>query len=301
MKVGQLKVNKKAKFDITKPENIPPKRTSVSPFFVEIVCAARGMGKTHSICQMLQHISNHNFYNRYISISPSYYSDIKQEATFEDIERKGNFLELYSECSEEILNEIQSNSKEYIQMWEDYHKKLKLWKLLKTKGVRKMTDEELAFLFEFVIDDEDLENIDESMIFGQYPDWLKRDQPPMTMIFLDDCYSSALMSKTRNNPLINLICNGRHQLSSLIIATQSLASIPRAIRSNTSIWILFPTKAKKDLEYLYAETANAFPSEEAFYECMNAVNREDHGFLYVDASSLKEPYVSITYDKPIEF
>ena len=301
MKIGQLKVSKKARFNIKKPENIPPQSPNVSPFFVELVIAARGMGKTHSICQMLQHISHNDFYNRWISISPSYYSDIKQESTFEDIEKRGGFLELYSECNEEILNQIQEDSKYYIEQWEDYQKKRELWEKLKKKGIRKMTDDELAFLFEFIIDDEDLDRIDEDMIFGQYPDWIKRDKPPMTMIFLDDCYSSSLMSKTRNNPLINLICNGRHQLTSLIIATQSLASIPRAVRSNTSIWLLFPTKAKKDLDYLFAETANAFPSEQAFHQVMNDVSKEDHGFLYVDASSLKEPFVSITYDKPVLF
>ena len=134
-------------------------------------------------------------------------------------------------------------------------------------------------------------------ILGEYPMWMRRNMPPITMIFADDQYAERLMSKTRNNPLIKLVVNGRHRRTSLIMATQSIASIPRAIRSNTQIWSVFPLKAPKDLNALWEEICGAFQDEEHFKAVMAEVKKQDHGFMFLDAASLKNPHLSIGFNQ----
>lgn len=302
MYIKPLVVNKKAPYTFNKPSTIPPEAKNVSPFFVHIACSARGFGKTHSILMLVQELARSGFYNRFIIASPTSKSDIKQSAVYEEIAEKYKYLvEAYPTVNEDILDEIQSNTKEYTKLWNEYFQKKKLFDKLKKRGVKSLTDEELTFLFNHLLEDGDLENLNEETIFADYPEWLRKDQPPTTHFFIDDCYAEGVMSKTRNNPLTKLVVNGRHQHTSLTIATQSLSSIPRAIRSNTSLWSVWNTKAKQDLDILLAEVENAFPSREHFYDCMEACKMVDYGFLYIDAASLKEPIVKIGYNDRINF
>lgn len=300
--IKELVVNKKAPYVLNKPATIPPEAKNVSPFWVHIACASRGFGKTHSILQLVQELARSGFYSRFIICSPTSTSDVKQSAVYEEIAEKYNYMvEAYPTCNEEILEEIQANTKAFIKMWNDYIAKKKMWDKLQKKGVKSLTDEELTFLFSYLIEGEDLEDITEDAIFQEFPEWLRRDQPPITHIFIDDCYAEGVMSKTRNNPLTKLVVNGRHQLTSLTIATQSLSSIPRAIRSNTQLWSIWATKAKKDLDILLEEVENAFPTHQHFYDAMEMSKMEDYGFLYIDGASLKEPIVKIGYNHPIKF
>ena len=300
MNVRELTLNKKQKYELRKPNDIPPECSNVSPFFVQIICASRGMGKTHSMMMLLHHIAQKGFYNRFISISPTYESDMKQQATYESIEKMGYEVKNYELPTDEILDEIVDEQKYYMELWDEYIIKKRLFEKFMRVGVRKMNDEELSILFnDFLEEDEFIP--DRELVFEGYPKWLRRDQPPLLHVFIDDCFAENVMTKQRNNRLTKMIVNGRHMLCSLSIATQSLSNIPRAIRSNTQIWCVFPTKAVKDLRILYEEVANAFPSETHFNRVMREVENTDYGFLYVDASSLKRPIIKIGFNDVVNW
>lgn len=297
MKVQQLKLNAKEPYVLNKPADIPPMESSVSPFYVWIVAGSRGYGKSWSILQMIQHIAKSNWYNRWVIVSPTQESDCKQKAVFDELERKGNYVERYEELNEDTLEEITNHTQVFKDSWLEYDLKRRLFDKLKKRGVKAMSDEELQFLVGMVDDDDfALDSLNEERIFGEYPAFMRRPIPVLTFIFVDDCYAERLMSKTRNNPLIKLVVNGRHQLTSMVFATQSLASIPRAIRSNTQLWSIFPTKSEKDLNVLWEEVVNAFKSKEEFDKIMDAVRSQDHGFLFIDGASLKKPHLSIGYN-----
>lgn len=298
-KVRDLKLRYSERFPIVKPSNIIPEEEGVSPFFVWISCGARGWGKTHSVLQMFQHIYKTRFYSRWILLSPTQESDLKQKALFDEIERSGLLVERYETMNEETLNQIEEDTYEYQEMWENYILHKDLLEKLHRSGIKALTDEEILFLTGFFDEDIDLSTINDEDILGQYPMWMRRDMPPTTMIFADDQYAERLMSKTRNNPLIKLVVNGRHRRTSLVMATQSIASIPRAIRSNTQIWSVFPLKAPKDLNALWEEVCGAFDDENHFKLIMDEVKRENHGFMFLDASSLKTPHLSIGFNNKI--
>lgn len=301
MKVEPLVIKKKPKYVFNKPEGIPPEVKGVSPFWIHIVVASRGFGKSHSICQLIKHMAKYRFFNRWIIVSPTYEIDNTQNSTYEDLAEMGFEVEHYEEATEETIEDIDEKTKGYIAMWEEYHKKKQIWDKLKSKGEKALKDEELEYLFNFMFDDEDLSSLTEEEVFADYPRWLRRDQPPATHLFYDDCYSSKLMSKTRNNGLINQVVNGRHKFMSMTMAVQALASIPRAIRMNTQLWSIFPTKSQRDIDVLLLEVENAFPSHAHFYRCMEMAREENYGFLYIDGASMKNPIVKIGYNKPVDF
>jgi len=302
MRVEPLVIKKKPKYTFDKPDGIPPEMKGVSPFWVHICVASRGYGKSFSICSLLKHMAKTGFYNRFIIVSPTYNSDITQNSTYEDIANMGYFVEHYDEATEENIKEIEENTKAYIELWEDYHRKKQIYDKLQKRGEKSLTDEELMTLFnEYLDDDVEVSEISETELFGDYPDWLKRDMPPATHIFYDDCYSSKLMSKTRDNPLIKQVVNGRHNFTSLSMAIQSISALPRSIRSNAQLWSVFPTKSKKDIDNLLLEVENAFPSHAHFYKCMEKAKDQEHGFLYIDGASMKHPIVKIGYNNRVEF
>lgn len=297
--VKQLNLNYAEKFLINKPSSIIPQEENVSPFFVWLSCGSRGYGKTHSVLQMLQHIYPTRFYNRYILLSPTQESDLKQKALFDEIEKSGLLVERYNTMDEPTLNKIESDTYQYTEMWENYMLHVKLLDKLRHHGVKALTDEEILFLTGFIEENMDIGLIRDADVLGQYPQWMRRNMPPITMIFADDQYAESLMSKTRNNPLIKLVVNGRHRRTSLIMATQSIASIPRAIRANTQIWSVFPLKSPKDLEALWQEICGVFDNFEEFNMIMDKVKEQDHGFLFLDAASLKTPHLSIGFNNKI--
>lgn len=297
--VKDLRLRYSEKYPVVKPSNIIPYEEGVSPYFVWLTIASRGFGKSWSILQMIQHIYPTGFYNRWIIVSPTQESDLKQKSMFDEIEKSGLLVERYSELNEHVLKQIEELTYAYTDIWENYILHKKLLEKLRKSGVKSLTDDEVLFLTGFLDEDIDISSIRDEDILGEYPTWLRRSMPPITFIFIDDCYSERLMSKTRNNDLIKLVVNGRHRRTSLVMATQSIASIPRAIRSNTSIWSVFPLKSPKDLNILFEEICSAFDDEEEFNLIMEAVKQEPFGFLFLDASSLKNPHLSIGYNNNI--
>lgn len=81
---------------------------------------------------------------------------------------------------------------------------------------------------------------------------------------------------------------------------QSISGIPRAIRSNTTLFCAFGVKSTKDRDILYSEVDNIFPIKNDFLDLMDAADKEDYGFLYIDSSSIKNPDVRIGLRKKIK-
>jgi len=123
----------------------------------------------------------------------------------------------------------------------------------------------------------------------------------MSYVFIDDAFGSKLLTNGRSSNFIQFYIKHRHLYASISLLVQSIAHLPRAIRTNSILFTVFPTKSKKDLKILYEETANVFPSENDFKDIMKLVESEDFGFLFIDASNTKEPDIRIGWDKQISF
>jgi len=299
MRLEPLKLTKKENIKWNKPDHIPPQTAGI--FTTILTCGARGSGKTTASLQLIQNIANTNFYNRWVVVSPTSSQDLKMVDVMEQIEAdKKNEVKRYKDLTNEIMEEILNEQKDYIKMWREYNKVRELIEKYKIKGVKGLTDDELEFLYPNLDDDfSELPNIHE--LLNEYPIWIQRDTPPACYIVLDDCFHSKLLT-TQRSPLIEAYTNGRHYYISIHLIVQSLNQIPRSIRQNTLIYMMFGTRSSKDLRILYDEINNAFPNWETYLKSMEACNKaDDYSFLYVDASSLKNPLVKCGFNKTINF
>lgn len=294
MKYNKLDLKCKDIYNFPKHPGIPP---SNGNFFTHSFIGARGYGKTHSTLEMMQNIDNFNFYNVYYVVSPTIEGDIKQKIFFENMEAKGRKVYYFDEFNEESLQNIRELLEYHITEWKDYKRIKDILDKLARVGIHQMNDNELFELMPY-LDEEYQGNVRD--ILDQFPEWLKRDYPPCSYIFIDDSYGSKLLTKVNGyNPFVYLYIRHRHLFCSISLLVQSVSGIPRAIRSNTVLTCLFPTKSKKDMEILYNENANVFDSEDEFKEIMKTVASQEYGFLYLDTSSTKDPDVRIGFNQKI--
>jgi len=277
------------------PKNydMPPKNGS---FFSHLMIGTRGFGKTYSTLQLVDNIIKD--YQKIYVISPTLESDVKQKYKFKSLENSHK-IEYFDEFTEETIDKILYSIHGDIEMFKKFYKFKKIMKKYNHYGVDALSDEELHELLPYLIEDTD--KLDMDYILMAFPEYVKKEHPPMSYIFIDDAFGSKLLTNGRSSNFINFYIKHRHLYSSISLLVQSLNYLPRSIRTNSVLFTIFPTKSKKDLKLLYEETANVFPSEEIYYDVMKLVESESYGFLFIDASSTKEPDIRIGWDKQITF
>jgi len=276
------------------PEEIPPNHGT--PFFSNLTLGTRGQGKTHSVLEMMSNIIPLNFYNVFYCVSPTRQGDPKQKAFFNNLEEKYD-VHYFEEFDEKTLTEIKESIEQNILLHRQYIKIKNVVDKFKKRGEKSLTEEELLMLAPYLEEDY-LGDIDD--IYDEFPDYIKRDIPPCSYIFIDDCYGSRLLTKTTGyNPLTWLIIRHRHLYTSISLLVQGLQNIPRAIRSNCILWIVFQQRARCDLKILYQENANVFDSEEEFKMIMDKLREKEHSFLYMDTSSTMKPDIRIGFNEPL--
>lgn len=298
-----MKITKK-NFNFTKlkgnEEYIYPKNHDLPPrngtFFSHLMIGTRGYGKSYSTLQLLDNIKND--YQKIYVISPTLESDVKQKYKFKSLENTHK-VKYYEEFDEDTIDDILFDINEDINLFKKFYKFKKIMKKYNTKGVDSLTDEELHELLPYLIDDTD--KLDMDYILMAFPEYVKLEHPPMSYVYCDDAFGSKLLTNGRSSNFINFYIKHRHLYASISLLVQSIAYLPRAIRTNSILFTVFPTKSKKDLKILYEETANVFPSENDFLDLMKLVENEEYGFLFIDASSTKNPDIRISWDKQISF
>lgn len=280
-------------FSFPKNNDMPPKNGA---FFSHLMVGTRGYGKTYSTLQLVDNII-HNYQKIYV-ISPTLNSDVKQKYKFKSLENSHK-VQYYEDFNEDTIDEILFDLNEDINLFKKFYKFKKIMKKYNSYGVDSLTDEELQELLPYLVEDTD--KLDMEYILMSFPEVVKKDHPPMSYVFIDDAFGSKLLTNGRSSNFIQFYIKHRHLYASISLLVQSIAHLPRAIRTNSILFTVFPTKSKKDLKILYEETANVFPSENDFKDVMKLVESEDFGFLFIDASNTKEPDIRIGWDKQISF
>ena len=129
------------------------------------------------------------------------------------------------------------------------------------------------------------------------------DKPEQNVYFiiLDDCISDKnAFSSKKTNALTKAILNSRHIGINVVIAAQNLrGSVPKIIRNNVDVWVLFKTKNQKVLiDDIYSELSSQYTLEE-FLAYMNAATKDsDHDALVYDGKEKnKEDRMKKNFDK----
>lgn len=105
------------------------------------------------------------------------------------------------------------------------------------------------------------------------------------LLIYDDCASSK---KFFNSKIVTgLIFNSRHVKISVIFSVQNYTSIPKPIRLNNSINIIYETYNKKELEFIYSENVSNYTFQE-FNELFKSVIEIPYKFFVINYQNPKE-------------
>lgn len=298
--IKPLKINVKKEFDFPNPTNLPPNSGDI-PFFNGCLVGSRGSGKSVLGLELLENLKN--LYNKYYVISPTLKTDKKVREFFEGLEDDEKKVIYYEELNERNLNEILDDLKNDLDLWKKFMKIKTLIDKIKKSGTKNLNDSELDEIMSLMMfdDEDDIDFNDLDNVFDAFPDYIMNPYPPMSMMWIDDCYGCKLLSKSQgSNVFTQYWIKHRHYFVSNLIMVQSISGVPRAIRSNTSLFCAFGVKSNKDRDILYSEVDNIFPNKKDFLELMDEADKQDYGFLYIDSSSVKNADIRIGLRKKIE-
>ena len=80
----------------------------------------------------------------------------------------------------------------------------------------------------------------------------------------------------------HVVIKHRHLGLSIIVMTQTFHGLPRAIRLNCTLYVLFRTSDLKQLNQIYEHFGGMVPKEE-FMAMYDHATEAPHGFLMIDA------------------
>ena len=109
----------------------------------------------------------------------------------------------------------------------------------------------------------------------------------VNFLILDDLVGSAAYKSTGKSALTNLVLRNRHMGINILMMTQNLKSVPKSIRSNTSLFVIFKFASKRIIvDDLYEELSNCITLEN-FEKLLDFATIDEHDSLVIDFSQLK--------------
>lgn len=258
-----------------------------SMYFVSLWVGSRGSGKTYAIAQLLKQYekcglvdyeTGHKVAQRIVLFSPT--ADSNPIFTALKNLHDNDIITSYSDSKlVDVIDDVKLNKQETI----DYQRKMKLYhKFLRVKRIDELTPDELFEL--------------EVMNF-EPPEEPKYPHGCVTFFVLDDLVGSAAFKSTGKSALTNLVLRNRHLGINIMIATQNLKAVPKSIRTNTSLFVIFRFASKKIIvEDLYSEVSNLMTIED-FEDIFDYATKEEHSALVIDFSQPKERRLKMNFEK----
>lgn len=243
-------------------------------YFVSLWCGSRGSGKTYSLVKFIRLMEKSRYIDpltgdivpiRTFLISPTVDANKHMFQTLKSLDDEN----VYHDYTNELLEELVEGIKADIDETKDYKEKLKIYKKFMKYAHKKdimkyFTPEEWNEL--------------EVMSFEEPP---KPKYPSgiINNLILDDCLGMECFKTSRKNKFQNFLIRNRHHCTNVFICSQAIKSVPKAMRVNTSLWILFKY-ANKELiiKDIYEEVSNLC-TEDEFFELFQFSTNEKHGFL----------------------
>jgi hypothetical protein len=243
-------------------------------FFVSLAIGSRGSGKTYSIVQLLKQyekskildpVINDYTDQRIILFSPTHNAN----PVFESLKHldKDDTIDNYSDDKLlEVIEDIK-NERKLTEEYQEYNKIYQKFLRCKDEQLKGFSYDELMILHKYD--------------FGEMPP-PKYPRGCVVFMVLDDLVGSSAFKSTGRSALTNLVLKNRHLKINIIIATQNLKAIPKSIRTNTSLFIVFNYASKKIIvEDLYEEVSNTLTIEK-FEEVYTHATNEEHTPLVID-------------------
>jgi len=265
---------------------VPLNKSLPKMYFVSLFVGSRGSGKTYSLVKLLKQYerygivhaeSNDKVSQRIVLFSPT--SDANPVYTSLKHLDPDDIITSYSDDKLlEVVEDVKHEREETLE----YHRKLKLYKkFLKARSMNELDLEELM----------EIERMNyEAPQEPRYPNGC------VTFFILDDLIGSAAFRSTGKSALTNLVLKNRH----LAINIKNLKAVPKSIRTNTSLFVIFRYANKKIIsEDLYDEVSNTLKIDE-FEDMFDHATHEDHDCLVIDFSQPKEHRFKRCFDTVLQ-
>jgi hypothetical protein len=245
-------------------------------YFVSLFVGSRGSGKTYSACQLLKLYEQYGLYQhghkmdqRIVLISPTQSAN-RVYTSLKNLDEKDIFENYSDSLLLNILDDFKNEKKET----EEYLRKLKIWKrFIKLKKIEDLEPHELIEL--------------ELMGYNE-PKKCRFPNGVVNFLILDDLIGSTAFKSTGQSALTNLVLKNRHLSVNILIMTQNLKAIPKSIRTNTSVFVIYRFASKKIIvEDLYEEVSNSLTLDK-FEELFDFATTGEHNALIIDFTQPKE-------------
>jgi hypothetical protein len=239
--------------------------------FLGGIFGSRGSGKTTAFIKLCLLYDTTRSFDQVIVFSPTLKNDEKMEALQRDTKFKTHIVNGFSET--EFGKFITDINKELSQ-FERFDKAHEAYKKFKGGApVESLSREELEHLHYY-----DFRDPDDT---GCFP----YGRPSILMVFDDLVGDKRVYSENMNNPVCRFALRHRHSNTSILFLAQTFArGIPRQIRNNVSIALLFSNKSAK-MKKQMAEEMSSFMEPDAFLAMWDYATSDLHDFFMIDYDS----------------
>jgi len=231
-----------------------------------VVCGSRGSGKSSALINFVKLYAGHHFWDKVIVCSPTFWNDPKLAQLVDDRYESQIVTDVNHETVADIIESIKDDIDEF-KLYQDY---TKLWaRMMKAKDLdaylSRANPEDVALLMENDY---------------QPPTTRFKHGMPTTLWICDDLVGERSIY---NNPMLNkFLLQHRHYLTSVLFAVQVWkGGVPRGIRNNLSLALLFTNKSKP-VRMEVAEELSAFISPERFIALWDFCCTEPHDFCMIN-------------------
>lgn len=267
----KIKPPDKGAFTIETPEDIPKMHCMM------MVSGKRGGGKSVATANFVRKLKDLALVDRCLLITPTYNSN-KQIWDIADIADE-DVYEPEINVLQDIIKLVEAEKTE----WDLFLLQKEQYKQFKREIRKKPITE---------IDEELLLEYQEMGFFEGAPEWkYAKEVPPRLFLVIDDCMGTDLM-KPRGR-LINFCIKHRHiadglgiSVAMLVQSYCALGGVPRPIRENTTLLLLFKCKDENQRKKIHEEIG-ADVDLEKFDEMYTYATEEPFSFLLVDFNPKK--------------
>lgn len=246
--------------------------------FIACFVGASGAGKTTSCINLVKRYVENNAFDKMVLFSPTGVPDERTSLTADDRYLKLPFTELYSEYSDDLLEDFMERQKDDIKEFKDFLKDKKNWEKYMNDPSNPELEEKAFEIYER-----------RGVVPPECETPWKRY--PSALIILDDLGDDPSIKKTGKSKLNNFVSRIRHALCSFITNYQSLYMCPPTIRKQINTWIIYKSQDEKYLKSIYQECCSGDMRFDTFKKIFDLFeNRHDFLLINMKAKDRSKKY-----------
>ena len=248
-------------------------------YYLSLWVGARGSGKTYLMTKLLKtiekkkvYLDGHEVPQRIILICSTAHSDSNRVfKSLKNLDWDNDVIENYNDIS--LLNKMEE-LKTDIEKSKDYKAYKEVWgKFKKIDNVDDLSMDEMLLLNKYN--------------FTPFKEIPKPKYPNSFVIYwvVDDMIGTDIFKNGRS-VFTNLCIRNRHVIpGNILIATQAIMQVPKTIRLNCNLIVLFKFANKENILNDVYPTVSSYVTEEQFKEMYEYATSEAHNALVIDGTN----------------